>query len=58
MFLILLTYKKPLTDVDHYLSAHREFLQHYYASRHFIVSGGRNPRCGGVILCKAAQLVR
>lgn len=42
--------------MDHYLSAHREFLQHYYASHHFIVSGGLNPRCGGVILCKVTQL--
>lgn len=50
MFLILLHYKKPLSEVDHYLIPHREFLQSGYEKNIFIVSGPREPREGGVIL--------
>ena len=50
MFLIYLTYKKPLTVVDQFLTAHREFLEQGYERDYFIVSGPREPRVGGIIL--------
>ena len=52
MFLILLTYTCPLDQVEPHLAAHREFLQHGYASGHFLMSGRREPRTGGVILAQ------
>ena len=53
LFIIILTYKKPLSDVEFFLAEHKKYLNKYYASKTFIVSGQQNPRIGGVILCKA-----
>lgn len=50
MFVILLHYKKPLADVDRWLTEHRTFLEQGYQHNLFIASGPRNPRTGGVIL--------
>lgn len=53
MFVILLNYIKPLSEVDRFVEEHREFLERYYASGHFLLSGRKEPRTGGVILSKA-----
>lgn len=53
MFVILLNYIKPLSEVDRFIEEHREFLERYYASGHFLLSGRKEPRTGGVILSKA-----
>ena len=53
MFIAILTYKKPLEDVDHFLQAHREYLAEHYDAGDFIASGPQTPRVGGVILMKA-----
>lgn len=53
MFIAILTYKKPLEEVDRYLQAHREYLAENYASGNFIASGPQTPRVGGVIMMKA-----
>jgi uncharacterized protein YciI len=53
MFLILLSYKKPLAEVDLFVEAHRTFLERHYASGHFLLSGRKEPRAGGVILAVA-----
>jgi uncharacterized protein YciI len=50
MFLILLSYTKPLTEVDLFVAEHRAFLERHYASGHFLLSGRKEPRTGGVIL--------
>jgi uncharacterized protein YciI len=55
MFLILLQYIRPLTAIEHYIDAHRAFLEKYYQSGQFILSGRRKPRSGGLILCKASS---
>ena len=55
MFVILLSYKKPLAEVERYLAAHREYLDRHYADGVFLCSGPQNPRTGGVILCRAAD---
>ncbi|GAA0531778.1 YciI family protein [Chitinophaga japonensis] len=55
MFLILLQYIRPLTAIEHYLEAHRAFLDKYYKSGQFILSGRRKPRSGGLIICKASS---
>ncbi|CDW92578.1 MULTISPECIES: YciI family protein [Thiomonas] len=53
MFVILLRYIKPLSEVDRLIGEHKEFLERYYASGHFLLSGRKEPRTGGVILSKA-----
>ena len=55
MFIAILTYKKPLSEVDKYLQAHRDYLAEHYAADDFIASGPQNPRVGGVIMIKAAN---
>ena len=56
MFVVNLTYKKPLEEVDKFLSEHRIFLDKYYASKNIVVSGRKNPKIGGVILCRFDSL--
>lgn len=53
MFIAILTYKKPLSEVDKYLAAHRVYLAKYYSAGNFIASGPQTPRIGGVIMMKA-----
>jgi uncharacterized protein YciI len=53
MFIALLEYLKPLSDIDPLLGEHREFLERRYASGHFLLSGRKEPRTGGVILLRA-----
>ena len=50
MFIAILTYKKPLSEVDRFLQAHREYLAEHYAVGDFIASGPQTPRVGGVIM--------
>ena len=53
MFLILLNYIKPLYEVDRFVGKHCEYLESHYASGHFLLSGRKMPRSGGVILANA-----
>jgi uncharacterized protein YciI len=50
MFVIELIYKADLADIDAHMPAHMKFLKKYYASGHFLVSGRKVPRDGGIIL--------
>ena len=50
MFVIELIYKADLTAIDAHMGAHVRFLKKYYASGHFLVSGRKVPRDGGIIL--------
>ena len=50
MFVIELSYKVPLKDIDASMPAHMSFLKKYYATGHFLVSGRKVPRNGGIIL--------
>ena len=55
MFVILVSYTKPLSEVDRYLADHRAFLDRFYSAGKLVASGPQNPRNGGVILCLAAD---
>jgi uncharacterized protein YciI len=50
MFVIELVYKADLAQIDAHMKAHVAFLKKYYASGHFLVSGRKIPRDGGIIL--------
>ena len=50
MFIVSLTYVGPLEEVDAHLDAHVAFLKKEYADGHFVASGRKVPRTGGIIL--------
>ena len=50
MFVIELTYKAPLADIDAHMTAHVAFLKKYYDAGKFVVSGRKIPRDGGIII--------
>ena len=53
MFIILLNYIKLLSEVDQFASEYKAFLEINYAAGHFLLSGRKEPRTGGIILSKA-----
>ena len=50
MFVVNLTYLKPLPDVEKHIEAHRQYLDENYAGKVFLASGPKTPRDGGLIL--------
>ena len=50
MFIIELTYKKDMSEVERFLEPHRAFLDQHMARGVLIASGPKVPRDGGVIL--------
>lgn len=50
MFIINLTYKVPLEQVQHHIDAHMVYLKEQYTAGHFHASGKKVPRTGGIIL--------
>ena len=55
MFVVLLTYRRPIEDVEKYLAEHVTFLNAQYDAGVFIASGRRVPRTGGVILASGVE---
>ncbi|MEW2165563.1 YciI family protein [Streptomyces sp. NPDC007084] len=58
MFVLELSYTAPLDAVDAVLEAHVAWLDEQYAAGHFLASGRKNPRDGGVILAVAESRAR
>lgn len=56
MFVVILTYTKPLDQVDAHLQDHRAWLKGQYEAGVFIASGRQAPPVGGVILARAESL--
>ncbi len=50
MFIIELTYKAPLGDIDTHMRAHVAYLKKHYAAGRFVASGRQIPRTGEIIL--------
>ena len=55
MFIVQLTYKAPLAEVDKYLQAHREFLDYHYRQGLFLASGPMKPRTGGILIATTSS---
>jgi len=53
MFVIELTYKAPLSEIDASMAAHVKFLKKYYAAGNFLLSGRKVHRDGGIIVAAA-----
>lgn len=52
MFVLLLTYTRPLDEVDALMRDHVAWLNEHYDAGRFVVSGRQVPRTGGVILAR------
>jgi uncharacterized protein YciI len=55
MFIIELTYKVPTEQIDANMASHVAYLEMYYHTGHFLASGRKEPRDGGIILAKASS---
>ncbi|MBA2711186.1 MAG: GTP cyclohydrolase [Tatlockia sp.] len=55
MFIVQMTYKTPISEVDKFLQAHREFLDYYYKQGLLIASGPMKPRTGGIIIASTTD---
>ncbi|WP_037673358.1 YciI family protein [Streptomyces griseus] len=58
MFVLELTYTAPLDAVDAVLEAHVAWLAEQYETGHFLASGRKDPRDGGVIIAVARDRAR
>ena len=56
MFVVVLTYRRPLAEIDRRMRAHVAFLEEGYRAGLFLASGRQVPRKGGVILARAPSL--
>jgi uncharacterized protein YciI len=52
MFILLLTYTKPLPEVDALMRPHIAWLEEQYDAGRFLMWGRQVPRTGGVILAR------
>ena len=52
MYVVLLNYTAPIEEVDYALPDHVEWLGKQYEHGHFLASGARKPRTGGVIITR------
>lgn len=50
MYIVTLTYKKDISEVEKFIEPHVQFLNKHYSQKKIIFSGRKNPRTGGVIL--------
>jgi uncharacterized protein YciI len=55
MFIVTLTYLKPVDEVDALMPEHIEWLDEGYDRGLFVASGRRIPRTGGVILARSGD---
>ena len=56
IYIAILTYVRPLEEIDAHVDAHLEWLREGYADGSFLISGRRVPRTGGVILTRGGSL--
>ncbi len=55
MYIVTLTYLKPVEEVDALMAGHVAWLKRHYDDGLFIASGRRVPRTGGVILARSGD---
>jgi uncharacterized protein YciI len=58
MFVITLTYLRPLEELDALMPQHVDWLKKQYDAGVFIASGRQKPRTGGVILARSVSRSR
>lgn len=58
MYIIEITYKVPTEVIDAHMDEHMAYIDKYYGTGHFLASGRKEPRDGGLIFAKAATKAR
>src|SRR5260221_10006157 len=56
MYAIVLRYKRPLSEVDKHVDAHRAWLRKNYADGTFLVSGRQRSGSGGIFSPSGTEL--
>ena len=55
MFILSLTYVKPVEEADRFMSPHMGWINAGYESGMFIASGRKNPRTAGVVIARGER---
>jgi len=55
MYIVILTYKKPIEDIERVTVPHRAFLDTLYAQNILLISGPQVPRTGGILVARSGQ---
>jgi len=52
VFVVEVTYIKPIQEIDRFLVPHRDYLELHYQKKNLLASGPQNPRTAGLILTR------
>lgn len=52
MYVVLVEYTAPASEIDSYLVDHYEWISRHYDAGDFVAAGHRQPRTGGVIIAR------
>lgn len=55
MFILSLTYVKPMEEADRLMQPHMDWVNEGYDRGMFLATGRKNPRTGGVILARGER---
>lgn len=55
MHIVILTYKKPIEEIERVTVPHRAFLDELYARNILLISGPQVPRTGGILVARAGH---
>jgi uncharacterized protein YciI len=58
MYVVLLTYKAPIEEVDYVLPDHAKWLEKHFQAGEFLAAGRQNSRTGGVIITRPMPRVK
>lgn len=55
MYIVILTYKKPIEEIERVTVPHRAFLDTLYAQNILLISGPQVPRTGGILVARGGR---
>lgn len=58
MYIVSLSYVRPMEEVEALLAPHIQWLDRYFAAEVFIAAGRKDPRTGGIVLVKDIERSR
>ncbi|MDT0175873.1 YciI family protein [Enterobacter sp. BRE11] len=58
MYIVSLSYFRPVEEVETLLEPHIQWLNRYFAAGVFIAAGRKDPRTGGIVLVKDIDRAR
>lgn len=58
MYIVSLSYFRPMEEVEALLEPHIQWLDRYFTAEVFIAAGRKEPRTGGIVLVKEMDRAR